>query len=475
MARWRALSIRARLTVWYTAVLTAMLVAYGAITFVAARHEFLEQFDDQLHEQFEMAEGQLARGARGQVEWTGGSHESHLESDVAYEAWPPGGPVQRRGMTVALSASAPTAAAEGYRYESTTIDGRSWRVLTGSHMVDGIPVLIRVARPQDRLDAEIREFTTILLFGLPFAAAIAGFGGYVLARRALAPIDHLASEARRITAERLHERLAMPNSTDEIGRLAAVVNDMIARLEASFDQLRRFTADASHELRTPLAVIRGIGEVGMAESRTPAQYRDTIGSMLEEIDRLTSLVATLLRLSRADAGTVHLTREPVDLGELSHDVAASLGILAEERDQRLEVSVPERVVVPADRLLLREALTNIVDNAVKHSPPGSRIELRASAENGEAVLAVADEGPGVPAAHRERIFDRFYRIDEGRSRDGGGTGLGLAIAKWAIETNGGRVAVLDRPGGGAVFRISFPLDRAGNVPHPSIHHHQVGG
>src|SRR4051794_17897638 len=145
-----------------------------------------------------------------------------------------------------------------------------------------------------------------------------------MARRALAPIDHLAAEARRITADRLHERLSVPNEHDEIGRLAAVINDTFARLESSFDQLRRFTADASHELRTPLSVIRGIGELALGETRTPAEYKDAIGSMLEEVDRVTHLVDVLLRLSRGDAGTVRLSLEMLDLGDLARDVSASL-------------------------------------------------------------------------------------------------------------------------------------------------------
>src|SRR5213076_194727 len=173
--------------------------------------------------------------------------------------------------------------------------------------------------------------------GLPVVVAVAGIGGYALARRALAPIDHLATDARRITAERLHERLSVPNQHDEIGQLAAVINDAFARLESSFEQLRRFTADASHELRTPLSVIRGIGEVGLGETRTPAEYKEVMGSMLEEVDRLSNLVDTLLRLSHGDAGTVRLSRQGVDLGQLTRDVVSSLAVLAEERSQQLNL------------------------------------------------------------------------------------------------------------------------------------------
>ena len=310
--------------------------------------------------------------------------------------------------------------------------------------------------PEDWVEHQVAEVRIVLISGLPIVIGLAGLGGYLLARRALAPIDHLATDAQRITADRLHQRLSVPNQHDEIGRLAAVINDAFARIETSFEQLRRFTADASHELRTPLSVVRGIGELGLRETRTPSEYQDAIGSMLEEIDRLTRLVDTLLRLSRGDAGTVKMTREIVRLGDLATDVTASLQVLAEERGQRLQVEANGDVAVSADRLVLRDAVTNLVDNAIKYSPRGSTITLRVDAADSQATLSVADQGPGIAAEHRERIFDRFYRIDEGRAREMGGTGLGLAIAKWAVEANGGRL-VLAGDGPGSVFTIVLPF------------------
>jgi heavy metal sensor kinase len=369
-ARWSGASIRVRLTAWYTAVLALMLVVYASATFLAVRHEFREQLDEELRVD------------------AGGEREA--------------------------------------------------------------------SSPEERVEQELDEILLVLVLGLPPIVALAGVGGYVLARRALAPIDHLGTEARRITAERLHERLSVPNQKDEIGRLAAVINDTLARLELSFEQLRRFTADASHELRTPLSVIRGVGEMNLRETRTPAEYKDALGSVLEEVDRLTRLVDSLLQLSRGDAGTVRLSREPVDLGQLAREVVASLGILAEERQQRLRVDAADHVQVLADRLVLRDALTNVVDNAIKYSPNGSTIDVRVQRDGDRGTVSVTDEGPGIPAEHRERIFDRFYRIDEGRSRDLGGTGLGLAIARWAVETNGGHISV-DSTDRGSVFRVVVPL------------------
>jgi heavy metal sensor kinase len=304
---------------------------------------------------------------------------------------------------------------------------------------------------EERMEEQLREILVVLVLGLPMTVALAGVGGYVLARRALAPIDQLGAEARRITADRLHERLSVANENDEIGRLAAVINETLARLQSSFDQLRRFTADASHELRTPLSVIRGIGEMSLRETRSPAEYKDAIGSMLEEVDRLTRLVDTLLRLSRGDGGTVRLSPEVVDLEGLVRDVAASLAILAEERGQRIRITPAANVEVSVDRLVLREALRNVVDNAIKYAPAASTIELRVEASARQATVAVIDEGPGISPEHRERVFDRFYRIDEGRSRDAGGTGLGLAIAKWAVEANGGAISLE------AASRVGVPI------------------
>ena len=365
---WSTASIRVRLTTWYSGVLALMLVVYAGATYVAVRHEFYEQLEE----------------------------EQHIEA---------------AGATL---------------------------------------------NPEQRIEQQLDEISVVLILGLPLIVGLAGVGGYVLARRALTPIDHLAADARRITAERLHERLSVANEHDEIGRLAAVINDTFARLESSFDQLRRFTADASHEMRTPLSVIRGIGELGLGETRTPAEYKEAIGSMLEEVDRLTRLVDTLLQLSRGDAGTVRLSPESLDLSDLARDVASSLAILAEERRQRLQVDAPQPVPVRVDRLVLRDAIANLVDNAIKYGPRGSQIDIAVRADTAGAALTVSDQGPGIAVEHRERIFDRFYRVDEGRSRGTGGTGLGLAIARWAVEANGGQISCVPA-GEGAAFRITLPV------------------
>src|SRR5712692_6132624 len=479
-ARWLPTSIRVRLTGWYVLALCLMLIAYAGATYVSVRHEFFEQLDDQLHDDFESAEGSLSRLSDGRIVWSGDRHHDPGDDEGrGVDVWSVrGDAIYRSSASRSLPPGALAGVSEMPLYASTISDGARWRTLTRMTAVDGRSVVLRVSRSEERVHAQVWEILVVLIFGLPVAVLVAGLGGYVLARRALRPMDQLASEAHRITAERLHERLSVPNPSDEVGRLATVINDTFARLESSFDQLRRFTADASHELRTPLAVIRGIGEVGLGAPRSPAEYKEAIGSMLEEVDRLTRLIDTLLRLSHGDAGTVRLAKEAVDLGQLTHEVVASLMILAEERGQRLTLALSDHVWVIADRLVLREAIANIIDNAIKYSRTGGTIDVRVHARNGQAVLEIADEGPGIAPEHRQRIFDRFFRLDEARSRDSGGTGLGLALAKWAVEANGGEITVEDDARRGSTFRIVLPAPEPAeptiNVSHATVHE-QIGG
>jgi signal transduction histidine kinase len=209
-------------------------------------------------------------------------------------------------------------------------------------------------------------------------------------------------------------------------------------------------------LRTPLSVIRGTGELALRDTRTASEYQEALGSMLEEVERLTRMVDTLLRLSRGDAGTVRLTPELINLADLARETTASLQVLTEERGQRIDLDLRAEPPVCVDRLVLREAVTNLLDNAIKYSPEKSTIVVAVDVADGRAHLAVKDEGPGIPADHRDRIFDRFYRVDEGRSRGMGGTGLGLAIAKWAVEANGGRLTLASGEAG-SIFTVTLPL------------------
>jgi heavy metal sensor kinase len=314
-------------------------------------------------------------------------------------------------------------------------------------------VVIQVGRSEAPMRAQMRDLAVMLVLGLPVAVAMAGLGGYMLARRALAPIERMTAHARTITAERLHDRLPVGNPDDEMGRLAGVFNETLGRLEKSFDQMRRFTADVSHQLRTPLTAIRSVGEVGLRGGhRDETAYRGIIGSMLEETDRLAVLVDRLLTLSRAEMDQTVLARDTVNLVELAEDVVGHLGVLAEEKGQTLTIDATGTPTAVADRVVLRQALINLVDNAIKFTPPGGRVSIGVSGTDGAARIDVSDTGPGIPEEARDQIFDRFYRGDENADV---GTGLGLSIAKRAVEANGGDLTLAHSGNDGTTFSITL--------------------
>jgi heavy metal sensor kinase len=318
------------------------------------------------------------------------------------------------------------------------------------------PVVIQVARGEGPMRQQLRDLALVLVFGLPLGVAAAGLGGYTLAQRALAPVERMTERARSITAERLSDRLPVHNPDNEMGRLATVFNETLGRLEASFEQMRRFTGDVSHELRTPLTAIRSVGEVGLREHRDEAAYRAIIGSMLEEVDRLSGLVDRLLTLSRAEGGQAKLSVEVVHLGELAEDVVSYLGVLAEEKRQSLTVEAFGAPHGLGDRLVLRQSLINLVDNAIKYTPVGGGIHIRVSDAPSGPSIDVIDTGPGIAPEVRTRIFDRYDRGGNSWSDGIGGSGLGLAIAKWAVEVNGGQLSLENTSETGSTFRITLP-------------------
>jgi heavy metal sensor kinase len=331
----------------------------------------------------------------------------------------------------------------------TAPDGRRYRV----HSVSESSYRVAAAVEETSLRDTLWTLAAILAMGIPFAAGLAIAGGYFLAGRVLAPVGAMAQKAREITAESLAKRLPVDNAEDEFGRLATVFNDTLARLQNAFERLRRFTADASHELRTPLTAMRSVGEVALQGTLDAVAYRDVIGSMLEEVDRLTRLVESLLILTRADSGKVQLASETLDLGGLAGHVIDQLRVLADEKQQELTLRAPIRVHAMADVTLIHHALMNLIHNAIKYTPNGGTISVAVNAKDGLAVIEVRDTGPGIPAAHQGRVFDRFYRVDTSRSRESGGVGLGLAIARWAVEANGGQIELASDVTDGSLFRV----------------------
>jgi len=453
-----------RLTVWYVAAMVVVLAVYVAVVYAVVSRNASQSLDQQLRRDFNWAAAVVDVGPDGRVIWpaeppiikgdevlpwvqlwTGDGRLRLLQSNDAQRHVVPDAvrllniPEDDQGRTASFAIADETG---------------TMRVLARRLPIRDQSFILQVGRSEATMRQELSALALILLLGFPIAIAVAGLGGYMLARRALMPIERMTERARHITAERLADRLPVHNPDDEMGQLAAVFNELLARLQESFEQMRRFTADVSHELRTPLTAIRSVGEVGLRGHRDEHAYRGIIGSMLEETDRLASLVDRLLALSRAESMPVKNPREPLNFSQLVDEVVGQLGVLAEEKRQSLVVDSPAAVHAVADRHAVRQAVINLVDNAIKFTPPGGRIRLTVRAGSEGATLDVVDSGPGSPAGVRDRIFDRFYRAAASGER---GSGLGLSIAKGAVASSGGRLTLEHSAVDGSTFRIWLPV------------------
>jgi heavy metal sensor kinase len=453
-------SIRTRLTIWHLLVFGGILVLFAAGTSAFLVFTLNRQLDDSLKEDVEIVEQVLVQSPEGSFPLdTHPNPVNRLERFM--EIWSTDGRLLLRSRTLGDrslgGAPDPVDMGEDVRIRSLVLsDSTRWRMATAVVTPHGLPLVIRLAVSEGGFYSNIRNFVTVLLTGVPFGLLLVIISGYMLARGALRPIDAMAARAKRIGVHNLKDRIPIKHERDELGRLAIAFNDLLIRVERSFEELKRFTADASHELRTPLTAMRSVGEVGVQGERTPAEYREIIGSMLEEISRLTRLVDSLLYLSRADGGRHQPFREEFDLLMFAREIAGLISILAEERGQSLRVEGEDGLIVSADRSLLSQAVLNLLDNAIKFSPERSEILLHVGRQDTVcAWLEVIDRGPGIPVAERERIFERFYRLNRAQTRGHGGTGLGLAIARWAVEANGGVVRVVETEGGGSTFRVEL--------------------
>jgi heavy metal sensor kinase len=461
---WAAHSVRHKLTLWYVAAMIVVLAVYAAVVYSFVSSSLSQALDQQLRRDFQWAAATVYQTREGIFTWTD-PQEIVAEEELPWvQVWSEQGDLlfanseaERRRIpeTRALALAADTTS-DAPAVVNTA--GLPTRVLSRRGSIGPQPVIIQVARSEAAMRQSLSELLLVLVLGLPIAVALAGLGGYTLARRALAPVERMTERARSITAERLSDRLPVTHPEDEMGRLATVFNETLARLERSFEQMRQFTADVSHELRTPLTAIRSVGEVGLREHRGDAEYRSIIGSMLEEVDRLGSLVDRLLTVSRAEMGVATMSREDIDLHQLADEVASHLSVLAEEKKQAILVECAGAARARGDRLAIRQAVINLVDNAIKFSPPGGRVRIRVAEIARHVVLDVIDTGPGIDAEARTRIFDRFYR---GGTVSGAtpGSGLGLSIARGAVEANAGRLTLEHSAAGGSTFRITLPQAR----------------
>ena len=460
--------LRVRLTLWYGTALALVLIIFSVVLYVITARSLRDTVDESLEDTAMTAVRSLEE--RGFLPLI---NEEELLSqfpeltriDKFFQIFSPSGTITIRSPNikqheVPLSRTALDAAFAGQKiFESAKYPKEPpLRLVSVPIMYRGnLLYIVQVGTSMESVGETLQRFLVLLVVAIPIALAVSLAGGWFLAGRALRPVDKITLAAQRIAAGDLSQRLSMPAAHDEIGRLAATFNNMIGRLDTSFRQIRQFTSDASHELRTPLTVMKGETDLVLRRPRLLDDYKSVLESNLEEIDRMTRIVDELLFLSRADMGEVRVESLPVAMESLVEDIHRQAKLLAQDRNIEVLLGTIMPVVVQGDDLRLRELLLNLVENAMKYSYSGGKVEIALLNDGREARLSVTDYGIGIAPADHKKIFQRFFRTDVARGHTKKGTGLGLAICAWIAELHKGRIEVKSDLGQGSAFTVVLPL------------------
>jgi heavy metal sensor kinase len=336
-----------------------------------------------------------------------------------------------------------------------------------------ITKIVQIASSLEEVEDALNTLFLILIITVPLALIVASMGGQFLANKALKPVDNITQTARMITSQNLNQRIIPLKVKDEISRLIDTFNEMISRLDQSFQQMKQFSSDASHELKTPLTILKGEVEVTLRKERPPQEYQQILKSNLEEINRMSQIVEDLLLLSKADTGEIHLNKEDINLSKILNEIIAQMDMLARSKRLHLFTSNHQQDIhLFGDALRIRELLMNLIENGIKYTEEGGSIHITLDIEyhpplkiqsdsvGGEreklVKIIVSDTGIGISAEDKERIFDRFFRVDKSRSREEGGSGLGLSICKWIVEAHQGEIKVESELGKGSSFIVKLP-------------------
>ncbi|MGH9931958.1 MAG: sensor histidine kinase [Pyrinomonadaceae bacterium] len=477
-------SMRARLTFWYTAVLALALLIFAVSTYSylarAARQRtdeslsdtasaFVSNFNSEVGDENQPADDAVREAARGfhfrdrQVIVFDDRHKVVVASDRSDNL-----PLGTNWFTL------PAAQAQlGNLLDSAARAGRAYQTLFDSAnalrvLAVAVPAgrqhsyLVVVANPLHEQEKSLNQARQAFYVAVPLALLLASLGGYFLARKSLAPVVKMGEQAARIGASNLNERIPVPASNTELGRLARIFNDLLARLDESFAQQKRFMADASHELRTPVAVVCGESEVALSRPvRNEREYRESLAIVNDEGQRLTRMVEDLFTLARADAGEYPLVVADFYLDESVNECVRSVRSLAVQKDLEIFYEAPvNEIAFRGDEPLVRRLVLNLLHNAIKYTPEGGQVRVSVKKQQHHSEVVISDTGPGIPAAAQPHVFERFFRVDKARSRDeslnGSGAGLGLSIAKWVAELHGGSIALEQSDSAGATFVISLP-------------------
>jgi two-component system, OmpR family, sensor kinase len=462
-------SIRTRLTIWYTALLTVTLLIVGGAAFGLLSYSLSSEMDKALDS---VARAMIQRDQSRSATVLPSEIDQAFRRFFGFSPWdhyfqmrdPLGNRDERKSLPssgkLPLSPKALDNAMRGLP-SFETVEGLGEypvRILTMPVMESNRVVnMIQVGMSLESIDQTRVRFLLILAGVLPLGLVLAASGGWLLAHRALKPVDMMTAAARRISAEQLSQRVDETGTGDELDNLAKTLNQMLTRLDAAFSQVRRFSADASHELQTPLTILKGELEVVLRAARTPEEYRETLESALEEVDRIAHMVEGLLLLARAEAGVLRMDRQEVDLGQLLEQVYMRLKPLADLRRVELRLGSVEPLRIQGDRERLQRMTSNLVDNAIKYTGAEGLVTLELQREGRWASILVSDTGIGIPVEEQKAIFQAFYRTSQAQSLPERGTGLGLSIAQSIAAAHGGTIHLESTPGRGSSFKILIPI------------------
>jgi two-component system OmpR family sensor kinase len=472
-------SLRVRLTLWYSALLALPLVSFAIASYLVVARTLESRTDRFLSDALTtfsrelVAERRSANSLGQAVQKT--LDEVHFRDlhiailddrgTVLASTTLPGDGEGSPGASWRAIRDSLGALRAGYGGDEAlhTVRGgvEPFRLLALPLELDGRALRVVGAYAMGDLGGVLRGLRRLFLIAIPLLIAAAAAGGYSLARRSLAPVSAMARRAAEITATNLDERLPV-GGTRELAGLARVINELLDRLERAFAQQRRFVADASHELRTPTAIVRSESEVTLSQPhREETEYRGSMTVIGDAARRLSRVVDDLFLLARADAGQQVMRREPLYLEEVAQDAARAMKTVADRKQVQIALQGIAELPVEGDADLLGRLLLNLLDNAVRHSPPGQVVQLRLGRDNATCEVRVADQGPGIPAEARARVFEPFFRSDNSRSRDGGsgggGAGLGLAIARRIAEMHAGRLDLTTSRPGRTEFTLRLPV------------------
>ncbi len=461
-------SIRFRLTVWYAGFLAGILLIIGVSGYLGLRWYLNRAMEDNLNRRANLVGERLVKnipemgeayvGSEIDTRWVPSAfgrffRVTRRDGKVLYQAAPP---QDGHFDPAAIPAPNLNLEAPGFR-QVHPASGDSLTIFTLPYQISTGEIYFIESGVSDRENRRVLRWLLISFgCGFPFLLVTGSLGAYVLVRNALRPVDLMTLGARRITASNLGRRLLVPRNDDEIERLGNSLNDMIERLEIAFQQVSRFTGDASHELRTPLTVLRGeLEAMRHSASLSPAE-QDIIESAIDETDRLTQIVTSLLAIARFDAGEARLERTLLDLGELVASTVDQIKLLAEDSDLKLMAEVQTGIMISGDRSRLKQILVNLLDNAIRYTPAGGTISVQVTGDDKNAILEVRDTGIGIPPAAIPHVFDRFFRVQHVRTNQVHGTGLGLSIVKSICSAHDATISVKSEEGRGTTFRIDFP-------------------